>query len=249
MGLHCVGGMSELIAGRFISSGGWQLDLARGAPVSLRLFAAGTNAHQAVWSDSCATLARLRHPLLNALVDYGAADRYRLFEAYEITPPLKGAGLPASRLIGHVTRFLEAHAVPLGRDAAKRVVREVAHGPGPRGRPVGIVLQPRRALDAITDVLRDAAPGGVASIEVRGTVVRIRTLRIRGARSPAEDAPVRRSAERRSWLAEARSLDMSRFRRGTQPVRAVAVFIASPRCARRHVLIVWRAEPGPERCS
>ena len=184
MGLHCGGGMSELIAGRFISSGGWQLDLARGAPVSLRLFAAGTNAHQAVWSDSCATLARLRHPLLNALVDYGAADRYRLFEAYEITPPLKGAGLPASRLIGHVTRFLEAHAVPLGRDAAKRAVREVAHGPGPRGRPVGIVLQPRRALDAIADALRDAAPGGVASIEVRGTMGSgIRTMWILAARA------------------------------------------------------------------
>ena len=94
MGLHCVGGMSELIAGRFISSGGWQLDLARGAPVSLRLFAAGTNAHQAVWSDSCATLARLRHPLLNALVDYGAADRYRLFEAYEITPRSRAQACP-----------------------------------------------------------------------------------------------------------------------------------------------------------
>ena len=255
MGLHCAGGMSELIAGRFISSGGWQLDLARGAPVSLRLFAAGTNAHQAVWSDSCATLARLRHPLLNALVDYGAADRYRLFEAYEITPPLKAAGLPASRLIGHVTRFLETHAVPLGRDAAKRAVREVAHGPGPRGRPVGIVLQPRRALDAITDVLRDAAPGGVASIEVRGTMGSgIRTLWILAARAARLEGYVpvsARALERRPWLAEALlTRHVALFvESGTQPVRAVAAFIArlGAASARRHVLIKFgRAEPGPE---
>ena len=254
MALHCDGAMSELIADRFISSGGWQLDLARGAPVSLRLLAAGTSTHQAVWSDSCATLARLRHPLLNALVDYGAADRYRLFEAYEITPPLEGTGIPASRLIAHVTRFLESHAVPLGRDAAKCVVREVARGPGPRGRPVGIVLQPRRALDAITDVLRDAAPGGVASIEVRGIVGSgIRTLWVLAARAARLEGYVpvsARALERRPWLAEALlARHVALFvESGAQPVRAVAAFIARLGAAssRRHVLIKFgRAEPRP----
>jgi DNA-binding NtrC family response regulator/tetratricopeptide (TPR) repeat protein len=255
MALHCVRGMSELIADRFISSGGWQLDIARAAPVSLRILAAGTSAHQAVWSDSCATLARLRHPLLNALVDYGAADRYRLFEAYEIAPPLRGAGVPASRLIAHVTRFLEAHAVSLGRDAAKRVVREVAHGPGPRGRPVGIVLQPRRALDAITDVLRDAAPGGVASIEVRGIAGSgIRTLWILAARAARLEGYVpvaARALERRPWLAEAlltRHVALFVDGGAAQPVRTVAAFISrlGSSSSRRHVLIKFgRAEPGP----
>jgi hypothetical protein len=80
--------MSELIADRFVSSGGWLVDLACGAPVSVHLLPAGSPAHQSVWSDRCAALARLRHPLLNTLVDYGAADRHRLFEAYSISAPL-----------------------------------------------------------------------------------------------------------------------------------------------------------------
>jgi DNA-binding NtrC family response regulator len=160
--------MEDLIADRFVSSRAGQLDLASGAPVRIRFVAAESPAHQAAWSDRCATLARLRHPLLNALVDYGAADRLRLFEAYESGAPVPATRTAAAQLIGHVVRFLESYALPLQPDRAARIVRQVTHGPSARGRPLGIVLQPRQALDAIGEVLRDAAPLGAVSIAVCG---------------------------------------------------------------------------------
>jgi DNA-binding NtrC family response regulator len=257
MALHCVAGMSELIADRFISSGGWQVDLARGVPISLHLVAAGTVLDQSVWSDRCAALARLRHPLLNTLVDYGAADRHQLFEAYEVAPPLRGTGASASRLLRHVTRFLEAHAVPLRPGVAKRAVREVAHGPGPRGRPIGVVLQPRRALDAIVEVLRDASPGGVATIEVRGDagsgLRTLWTLAARAARLEGYVPVAARALERRPWLTDAllgRHVALLVESTADRAVhRTVAALIARLGAAssRRHVLIkfgrVGRLEP------
>ncbi len=247
--------MSELIADRFISSGGWQLDLARGAPVSLRLLAAGTSTHQAVWSDSCATLARLRHPLLNALVDYGAADRYRLFEAYEITPPLKGAGIPASRLIAHVTRFLESHAVPLGRGCGEmrgsrgRPRTRTPRAPGrnriataPRARR-DHRRAPRRSTGRRREHRgpRDRGQRDPHAVGPRGSRSPARRLRSRFGKSPRAAALARGGAARTTCRAIRRE-------RNAQPVRAVAAFIARLGAAssRRHVLIKFgRAEPRP----
>jgi DNA-binding NtrC family response regulator/tetratricopeptide (TPR) repeat protein len=258
MPLHYARGMSELIADRFMASGRSHVDLARGAPVGLRLIAAGTAKQQAVWSERCATLSRLRHPLLNTLVDYGAADRYQLFEAYDIALPLKGDGTPASRLIRHAARFLEEHAVPLQPDLAKRVLREIAHGPGLRGRPLGIVLQPRRTLDAIAEVLRDAAPGGVVTIDVQGEagsgLGTIWALAARTARLEGYVPVAARALERRPWLGDAllsRHVALFVERGAGQAVHvSLAAFIARLGAAssRRHVLIKFgRPDPRDQR--
>src|SRR4051794_27984625 len=138
--------MPDLIADRFATFGGWQLDLASGAPVRVLLSPAGSLAHQAVWSDRCASLARLRHPLLNPLLDYGLAGPHRLFEAYAPGPPVRASGAAAGRLVAHVTRFLESCAIPLDAPRALHALRLLVQGAGSRARPVGILLQPRHAL-------------------------------------------------------------------------------------------------------
>ena len=140
--------------------------------------------------------------------------------------------------------------MPLGRDAAKRGSRS-RHGPGPAdGRSESYCS--RSALDAIADVLRRADPDGLT--EVRGAMGSgIRTLWILAARAARLEGYVpvsARALERRPWLAEAlRTRHVALFiESGTQPVRAVAAFIArlGAASARRHVLIKFgRAQPGP----
>src|SRR6476619_928622 len=61
--------MAALLADRFIESNGRWIDLATGDCVRLRLTPPGTLSRQVMWADQCAALARLRHPVLNALVD------------------------------------------------------------------------------------------------------------------------------------------------------------------------------------
>src|SRR4030095_11313853 len=101
---------------------------------------AGGASHQRVLSDRCAILSRLRHPLINPLIDYGALDSHHLFEVTGVSAarPAGGSGL---RLMSHLARFLESHAVPLAADTTARTIRQVSRGGAFTGRPVGIVLQ------------------------------------------------------------------------------------------------------------
>ena len=64
----------ELIADRFMWEHGEWYDLATGERVIIHVARAGSAAEQAAWAEECNMLARLRHPLLRPLVDYGAAD-------------------------------------------------------------------------------------------------------------------------------------------------------------------------------
>jgi DNA-binding NtrC family response regulator len=175
--------MIELVADRFVAVRSSWIDLASGEPVRLRVMEAGSRTQQAVWSDSCAALSRLRHPLVNTLIDYGAADRKRIFEAYEIRPPVRASGAAAARLVGHAGRFLAAHAMPMDEHRARSALCEVTHGTARSPRPLGVVLQHRVVEDVIADALRDAAQGGVAVAGVcgeRGSG--LRTLRLTAAR-------------------------------------------------------------------
>jgi hypothetical protein len=61
--------MLQLLADRFICDRGRWFDMATARPVRLRLAPAGTRQQQFEWSDGCAALSRLRHPLLNPLLD------------------------------------------------------------------------------------------------------------------------------------------------------------------------------------
>ena len=160
--------MTELIADRFVARDGRWIDLASGRPVSVRLLRAGSTTQQYAWADTCATLSRLRHPLLNLLLDYGEADSLHLFEAWDVEPPLRAPPLAGERLVRHAVRLLHAHAVALPPERAAMAVRPVVSGPPLHGRPIGIVIQRRRAEEILVDALHDCRPAGVASLCVRG---------------------------------------------------------------------------------
>ena len=138
--------------------------------------------------------------------------------------------------------------MPLAPDRAKRAVREVVQGPGGRGRPLGVVLQPRPVLDAIGEVLQQASPGGVVTIEVRGPAGSgLRTLWMLAARMARLEGFVPLAVpvlERRPWLADALvarhvALLVDHRVRHAGALHAVAAFVARLGAAstRRHVLI------------
>ena len=87
--------MPHLVADRFLAAGNTWFDLATARAVRLRVLAGGSRLQQAIWADTCATLARLRHPLVNPLLDYGALDGERLFEAYALQPAVAVSGAVA----------------------------------------------------------------------------------------------------------------------------------------------------------
>ncbi len=242
--------MPDLIADRFVTCGAWQLDLASGAPVQLYLLPAGHVAHQVVWSDRCATAARLRHPLLNPLVDYGVVDRDHLFEAYATSPPIRVSGSTAARLIAHAKRFLESQAVSFDPPRATRAMRLLVHGPASRSRPIGVVLQSRRVLDAIGDALREAAPGGVVAVDVEGEVGSglrtVWTLAARAARLAGYVPLAPGVLDARPWLTEALesrhvALLVERGRAGSAAGAVVRLGAAS---TRRHVLLTFGRAAG-----
>ena len=118
-------------------------------------------------NDRCATLSRLRHPLLNPLLDYGWASAEVFFEAYASLPPFRAGIVIASRATTHVVRFLRAHGVSLSRELARAIIRPVAPGGGRPGRPLGVVLQKRTVLDTLGEVLNGGGAGPV-SVSISG---------------------------------------------------------------------------------
>jgi DNA-binding NtrC family response regulator/tetratricopeptide (TPR) repeat protein len=163
----------ELLADRFLRSGAAWIDIATGESVRIRVDRGRTGSELYAWDDRCATLARLRHPLLNELVDYGYIDRERTFEAYTAGPAVEAPRAAGGEWLAHAARFLERHAIPLDATLAQLVVRQVFANGGSRSasrsdrhRLYGMVLQRRRALDQVIDVLDETAPGGIAWLDV-----------------------------------------------------------------------------------
>jgi DNA-binding NtrC family response regulator/tetratricopeptide (TPR) repeat protein len=158
----------RIVGDRFVASGARWIDLATGDPVRLHIAAGDTPAAELTWADRSAALARLRHPLINPLIDFGALDTSRRFEAYEPRQPLTGSGSSALRLLAHGVRFLQAHAIALSAPAADLALRPIVPGRPGRGRPFGLVLQRRAVLLALEDALDSAGPGGATAIDVCG---------------------------------------------------------------------------------
>jgi DNA-binding NtrC family response regulator/tetratricopeptide (TPR) repeat protein len=153
--------MLQLLADRLVCDRGRWFDLATARPAHLRLFQAGERRQQFEWNDRCAALSRLRHPMLNVLVDYGHAAPHALFEAWSILPPLRAAAVGASYALTHLVRFLRAQAIVLDRELVDCAVRTIEGG-GRTARPLGVVLQPRAVVDALVDVLEAGGSGSVA---------------------------------------------------------------------------------------
>jgi DNA-binding NtrC family response regulator/tetratricopeptide (TPR) repeat protein len=176
-------GVLDILADRFIAARSASIDLATGARARVRVVPAGSADEQLAWSTRCARLANLRHPLINPLIDYGAADRDHLFEAYEVHRPLGCGGRFAQRLLAHAMRFLRANDIVLERPLAEFALRSIEPGPCLRVRPVGVVLQRRTVYDAIADALDAGGPGGTCAIPIEGEWSSgLRTLRLVAAR-------------------------------------------------------------------
>jgi DNA-binding NtrC family response regulator/tetratricopeptide (TPR) repeat protein len=176
--------MTQLLANRFVHHDGAWIDLATGNDVRVVILPAGTRAAQMVWSDWCATLSLMRHPLLNELLDYGAADPSHTFEAYARRPPIAARGSTGTALLKHAVRFLEAHGITLSPERATAVLRPIVDsGRSHRARPIGIVLQRRDALWALQEVLDHGGHPGCAAVTVSGACgLGLRTLRLQFAR-------------------------------------------------------------------
>jgi transcriptional regulator with AAA-type ATPase domain/tetratricopeptide (TPR) repeat protein len=168
-----------LVADRFLRSHDGWYDIATASRVEVSVTPAGSLREQIDWAERCAMLARLRHPLVNSLLDFGLADARSFFEAYASSGPIAVGRCAASRLVTHASRFLAAHGVTIAAAQAPftfRAVRLTSSRSG--GRPLGLVIQPRRAIDTVAELLAASLPGGIRSVGVTGAEgAGLRTLR------------------------------------------------------------------------
>jgi hypothetical protein len=184
----------DLLADRFLRRNDRWFDVASAREVVVCVFGAGPRREQLAWAERCAMLATLRHPLLHTLLDYGAAGPQSLFEAFEPAEPVAYRRV-AVTLAAHARRFVQAHGVafstaltlpPLPRqrrasagashwqqpDRARPASRvadptlRAAGGMHPR--PIGFVLQPRRALATLADLVANPPAPGVTRLTLAG---------------------------------------------------------------------------------
>ena len=180
---HAASAMRDLLADRFVAFERTWIDVSSGARVRLRFAPAATISEAIVWSDLCAERARLRHPLMNVLLDYGAADIGRTFEAYSVGDPIRAPGrrrrsccsMPAAswnraacRCLRAIARVALREVDPGGSPSARRrpsgATSKTAGGVRlSSGRPLGLILQPRAILESLSEALEVAAPGGTTS--------------------------------------------------------------------------------------
>jgi DNA-binding NtrC family response regulator/tetratricopeptide (TPR) repeat protein len=236
----------QWIADRFFNDGQGWVDAATGHLVRLHVTAAGPAGADIEWSDWCSRLARIRHPRLNPLLDFGAASRVQRFEAYDASrPPLSERG--SIRPDDHGRACLEATLLTQGislDEPRQAIAVRRPSGVVTGERAVGIQLQPRAVLDAIDEALDRARPVGPVALQVtaprdsgmRTTMMLVaRAARVRGfvavsmrllARDPAlVDALVERH--------------LCVLHDDPVPRAAVALFLAriSRASTRRHVII------------
>ena len=206
------------------------------------------------WDARCARLSNLRHPLINPLIDYGAFDGGRCFEAYAALDAFRASGVSAERLLAHAARFLGAQDLHLERPLADFVLRPVSCGPPARVRPIGLLLQPRAAFTVISDALDSAGPPGAAVVSIEGTSDSgLRTLRLgaaRAARLQGYVAVAPGVLHAFPWLAEiliGRHVCIIADEPPGQNAQVVRLLgRLSAESARRHVVLAFgRPQPGP----
>lgn len=173
----------QWVAERFFTTGHEWIDAASGDAVSLHLFRADDD--EVEWSEECSRLANLRHPLLNPLIDYGIGPNRCRFEAYERLPPLVvEPGNEDGGIDRHLKEMLQSRNVELTPSRRLMALRRRIRGPATFGRLVGIMLQPRRALEAVEEALDRFSPPGPSIVNVIGARnAGLRTFRSIVARS------------------------------------------------------------------
>ena len=156
-----------LLADRFLRVRDSWFDIATALPVRVLITDAGPRPAQIAWAERCAMLLRLRHPLINPLIDFGAGSPAALFEAYAVRETMTLSKSSASLAIPHARRFLAAHGVELAGAAEDAAIRPVAHARDAREwRPVGVVLQSRRAEVALVDLLCEPGARGTTAVRI-----------------------------------------------------------------------------------
>ena len=175
-----------LLADRYFRFSGCWIDLATARVVLVALRDAGAKRSQIDWAERCAMLARLRHPLLNPLIDFGVAGPASLFEVYAPRGRLDASASAARTVITHAMRFLDAHGIQLQQAMATHLLRPVERprsGGGMRERPIGVVLQPRSAMTALGELLAAQGTPGTTMVRVAaGGGMGLRTLLMELAR-------------------------------------------------------------------
>ena len=244
--------MPQLIADRFLQTAHAWFDLATAAPVRVRLIAAGSAREQMAWDARCARLANLRHPLINPLIDYGAADRDRCFEAYAVQSRLDATPRAAARLAAHARRFLLAHEIATDAPFEAYALRSIGCAAPVRFQPIGVVLQRRAVYTAIADALDTARPGGTCTIAIEGAPHSgLRTARIVAARAARLNGylpialPMLRPCP---WLVERTDgRHVCVLSEGGTPPPELAVWLFTKlgsESARRHVWLHFRRDAG-----
>jgi DNA-binding NtrC family response regulator/tetratricopeptide (TPR) repeat protein len=157
----------QWIADRFFTDdrGAW-IDAASGSPVRVHISRSGPAAADIEWSEWCARLARLRHPGLNPLLDYGAASAVQRFEAYDAAPRPGDAG---QHVRAGLDALLTCAGLTFDETRALIALRPAAGGQQVPFRAVGLELQPRPVLDALEETLAQGSPVGPVTITVVGT--------------------------------------------------------------------------------
>ena len=171
----------EWLADRFFRSNGTWVDAASGAQVRILLEPA-SDVDALDWEEQCARLSRGRHPALNPLLDYGPVAHGQRFEAYARLPALPG-GRPQLTVQEHARRFLCRAGITMGARRAALAMREVTSQRGSSSRALGVTLQPRRALDAVQEVLEGPVEASTVTTVVGPTAAGLRTVRTFVARS------------------------------------------------------------------
>ena len=174
----------QWIAERFFTTGRAWVDAASGLDVSLHL-SRSPEGSEIGWSEECARLSNLRHPLLNTLLDHGVGPNRCRFEAYERRTswhaPARADGERAAR---HAEQFLQSFGVGLTPERAAVALRPCAVGRVAHERPLGWTLQPRRAHEAVEEAFDGYDHAGPAVVNVCGAAdAGLRTFRVLVARS------------------------------------------------------------------
>ena len=169
-----------LLADRYLRCSGCWIDLATARAVLVAVRDAGAKRSQVEWAERCAMLSLLRHPLLNPLIDFGVAGPASLFEVYAPRGRLVASPAAARTVMTHAMRFLAAHGIQVPPPMAPYLLRQVERSRtagGVRERPIGVVLQPRRAMAALGEVLVAPGPPGTTTVRVAaGGGMGLRTL-------------------------------------------------------------------------
>ena len=157
-----------LLADRFLRDRDCWFDIATAEAVVIAVCPAGPLRAQIAWAERATMLERLRHSLLNPLIDFGIADPTSFFEAYAIGSPVVVSTYSAACLVAHLGRFLQAHGVSLTTAEAAFMLRPMRRATGTRVRPLGFVIQPRRACETLRELFGDSLRGGATPVRVAG---------------------------------------------------------------------------------